>query len=424
MIWTTLLDDLAAEVARLEVLDDTDDLIADSISRVERQRGASVLASLLLSVRYLNREGQRLFAWLGIVAEEAIIIPKMAATLWCEEEDKADNHLRKLSRLIEHEGAGYGVHDLMHDIARKLLTAPEVGAQKGNTPGFGLTFQSAGQQFLERYRAKTSNNLWHTLGDDGYIHDHIIQHFEQAGWDFELEKLLWEDSVDGRCGWYQARERSGQTAGFLVDVGRVWTWADVAAANATSHSMAVALQLHCALIITSINSLFERLPVEVLVGAVRCGLLAFPSALALTRGHPSPQSRITILLALHKEFQRMPQLGLLDEALNVARRTEDAQLRAKALAEIAQRLTIQEQPGVLREVLSASRGIDDPRLRAGALAEVAQRMPAEEALTVARGIDDPRLRARTLAEIARHLPTEEALAVARGIDSGFWRAKV
>jgi hypothetical protein len=453
--WQALLDDLSAEISRLEALEAMDDdLIAEPLAGETRRRRRSVRASLLLSVRYLNREGQRLFAWLGIVAEEAIIIPKMAATLWCEGEQTADKHLRSLSGLgiLNAKASGYDVHDLMHNLARKMLTDPEIAAQAGDTPGFGLTLQIAGQQFLERYRAKTSNNLWHTLPDDGYIHDHIVPHFELAGWDFELENLLWEDSVDGQCGWYQARKRLGQTPSFLVDVDRVWRWADAATANETPCSKAIALQLHCALIITSINSLFERLPVEVLVGAVRCGLLAFPSALALTREHPAPQSRIAILLALQNEFQRMPQLGLLDEALDVARRIEDSRLRATALAEIAERLPAEEQPGVLTEALAVAggiddtgsraralaevarrlpaeeavavaRGIDDPRLRASTLAEVAQRMPAKEAVAIARGVDDARLRAKSLAEIAQRLPAEEALAVARGIDPGFWRAK-
>ena len=426
--WKTLLDDLAAEVARLETLDETDDdLIDEPTDDERRKRRRSVRASLLLSVRYLNRDGQRLFAWFGVVAEEAIITPPMATTLWSVDEEKADKHLRTLSGLglLSPKGYGYGIHDLMHDLARELLTAPEAATRAGDIPGFGLTLQGARQQFLERHRAKTSRNLWHTLPDDDYIHDHLVRHFEQARWDSEIERLLWEESADGHCGWYQARERLGQTAGFLGDVGQVWSYADrlaTAAASEGLRSRAIALQLHCAMIITSINSLSAGIPVEVLVGAVRCGVLALPSALALARQNPEPRLRVDALLALQAEADGSRHLNVLREALGAARVIDDAQSRAEALAEVAERLPADDQRAVFTEALSAARGIDDAWLRAKALAEFTRRLPPEEALAVARSINVADKRAEALAEVAERLPEEEALAVARGIVHALSRA--
>ena len=111
-------------------------------------------ASLLLSVQYLNREGQHLFAWLGVVAEDAVIIPRMAATVWSEDEEAAAKHLRALSRvgLLSQKVSGYSIHDLMHDLARELLTAAEPSERMGNLPGLGLIFQDATRQFLGRYK--------------------------------------------------------------------------------------------------------------------------------------------------------------------------------------------------------------------------------------------------------------------------------
>ena len=434
--WTALSNDLSAEIARLEGLEETDDdLIAEPVDSETRKRRTSVRASLLLSVRYLNRPGQRLFAWLGVIAEEAIITPRMGATLWTVEEDTARRHLRTLSGLglLSSKGDGYSIHDLMLDLARELVTAPETAARVGDIPGFGQTLQDANRQLLESYRSKATHDLWHTLPDDGYIHDHLLRHFEQAGWETQIKNLLWEESTDKHCGWYQAREHLGQTAGFLGDVGRVWSFADRFAAAAAGEGLraeAIALQLHCALIIASINSLSAGIPVDVLLGAVRCRLLPLPSAVALALQHPKLQSRFSILFALERETQWPYWPRVLEETLNAARSIDDAESRARALAEAAQRLPTQEQPKVLAEALTAARGIDQEGSRARALAGIAQRRPAEEALGIARGIDDLETRAQALAEVAMRLPPEalsgvlgEALSAARGIDHAGSRAR-
>jgi hypothetical protein len=462
--WDVLVSDLSAEIARLEALEETDDdLIAAPIGSETKRRRASVRASLLLSVRYLNRDGQRLFAWLGVVAEDAIITPRMAATLWSEEEAKADKHLRTLNAvgLLNAKGDGYSVHDLMHDLAREQLAAPETTSREGDVPGFGLTLQVATHQFLERYKTTTTSNLWHTLPDDGYIHNHLVRHFEQADWDNELEGLLWEESADGHCGWYQTRERLAQTAGFLADVGQVWSYADrlaIAAPSEEIRSRAIALELHCALIVASINSLSAGVPAEVVVGAVRYRVLSLPSALALERQHPDRRHRVEALLALAGAAPQSDQRLVLGEALTaargfdetrsrawaltevaqrmptrdalvVARGIDDAFWRAKALAEVAQRLPAEEQSVVLGEALAAARSLALSELAEG-LAEVACRLPAEErravlgeALSVARGIESAPSRVLALREVARRLPPDEALGVAQSFDDAFSRAK-
>ena len=304
-----------------------------------------------------------MFAWLGVLSEEATITPPMASTFgqWKRTPPQTPGTLSGLG-LLSAKVDGYSIHDLMHDLARELLTAPEAVAQAGDIPGLGLTLPDAHRRFLESYRNKISKGLWHTLHDDGYIHDHIVRHFEQAGWESELESLLGEESADGHCGWYKARERLGQTAGFLADVGRVWSYADhlcVVASSEELRAQAIGLQLHCALIIASINSLSAGIPVEVLVGAVRRGILSLPSALALARHHPQRQLRVDVLLALANEVQRPHQPRVLEEAMSAARGIDDVASRARALAQVAQRLPTQEQLGVFGEALSAARGISD-----------------------------------------------------------------
>jgi hypothetical protein len=371
--WSALLSDLSAEIAHLEVLEEAhNDLLDLPVTDHARDRQRSVRASLLLSVRSLRREGQQLFAWLGVISKDATITPKMAATLWGTDEETAPRYLRSLSGagMLKAEGDAYRMHDLMHDLARELVTAPQVAARERDISGLGLTLQDASHQLLERYRIKTSNGLWHTLPEDDYIHDNLFYHFEQANQWSEVENLLWEESADGHCGWYVARERLDQTSGFLSDVRHVWRYADeivLATKDNCRRAQAFGLQLHCSLIIASINSVSNTLSVDMLVAAVRHGLLTPSTALAFAR---QAEHRVVALSALAGEMPPDTQENVLDEALRAARSIDDTWKRAEALVAAAQRLPAETQPYMLGEALNAARSIDDAWARADALEKV------------------------------------------------------
>src|SRR5216683_4599211 len=436
--WDTLLSDLSTEIANLGILDKESFNVLESSQHneenKERKKQSSIRASLLLSVRSLDNFSRKLFAWLGVIVGHSNISARMAVTLWTISEENTSGYLSSLSDvgILKSEGDLYRMHGLMHDLAREILSAPIIPARETNISGLGITLQEASQQLLERYRAKTSNGLWHTLPEDGYIHDHLVQHFEQANGEIELQSLLWEESADGHCGWYWARERLGQTSGFIADVSRVWSYADrtvAAAATDGNRAQEIALQLHCALIMASLNSVSNGMPIEVLAGAVRYRLIAFPTALTLARQHPDARSRFLALDALAGEMPPQAQPSVLGEAVSAARGIDEANVRAWALAKVAPRLPADAQPSVLGEAVSAARGIDDAGVRDEALAKLAPRLPAEEALVLARSINDAEWRARALAEVAPRLPAGvqlvvlgEALSAARGIDDAGSRA--
>src|SRR6266851_844068 len=429
--WDTLLSDLSTEIANLGILDKESFNVLESSQHneenKERKKQSSIRSSLLLSVRSLDNFSRKLFAWLGVIVGHSNISARMAVTLWTISEENTSGYLSSLSDvgILKSEGDLYRMHGLMHDLAREILSAPIIPARETNISGLGITLQEASQQLLERYRAKTSNGLWHTLPEDGYIHDHLVQHFEQANGEIELQSLLWEESADGHCGWYWARERLGQTSGFIADVSRVWSYADrtvAAAATDGNRAQEIALQLHCALIMASLNSVSNGMPIEVLAGAVRYRLIAFPTALTLARQHPDARSRFLALDALAGEMPPQAQPSVLGEAVSAARGIDDAGVRDEALAKLAPRLPPEE-------ALVLARSIDNAWRRDGALAAVAPLLPAEEALVLARSINDAEWRARALAEVAPRLPAGvqlvvlgEALSAARGIDDAGSRA--
>src|SRR6266851_1924797 len=430
--WDTLLSDLSTEIANLGILDKESFNVLESSQHneenKERKKQSSIRASLLLSVRSLDNFSRKLFAWLGVIVGHSNISARMAVTLWTISEENTSGYLSSLSDvgILKSEGDLYRMHGLMHDLAREILSAPIIPARETNISGLGITLQEASQQLLERYRAKTSNGLWHTLPEDGYIHDHLVQHFEQANGEIELQSLLWEESADGHCGWYWARERLGQTSGFIADVSRVWSYADrtvAAAATDGNRAQEIALQLHCALIMASLNSVSNGMPIEVLAGAVRYRLIAFPTALTLARQHPDARSRFLALDALAGEMPPQAQPSVLGEAVSAARGIDDAGVRDEALAKLAPRLPPEE-------ALVLARSIDNAWRRDGALAAVAPLLPAEEALVLARSINDAEWRARALAEVAPRLPADaqlvvlgEALSAARSINDAEWRAR-
>jgi hypothetical protein len=225
--WAELFEDFQAEVVRLESLDiySQDDIPNDA-----KRRKYSLLACFNLSLKQLSTEQLRQFAWLGIVPEDVNLTQEMATTLWQVTPRQAGAILRLFSAkalmLPGAKQAGnqrtYRLHDLMHDLAQRLLTSPPHPAREGDLPGLGLTKAEAHDQLLERYRAKTQNGQWHTLADDGYIYAFLTWHMEQAKRPDAVHQLLQETNAAGRNGWYDACDAIGKPAGFVNDLARAW----------------------------------------------------------------------------------------------------------------------------------------------------------------------------------------------------------
>jgi hypothetical protein len=412
--WATLRQELEQEVARLEALEGP---------RGRRRGQLRLVASLSLSLdalRAKDEEAWRCFAWLGVLPEDAVIAAPMAATLWEQEEAQAADLLALLRddallqaggsvRVGDRSWPSYRLHDLLHDLACRLLTAerPE---------GLGLPLSDAHAHLLDRYWTRTRDSLWHTLHDDGYVHAHLAWHMERAGWTDALHALLREETPEGRNGWYEARERLGQTAGYLADVELAWRLAEDAFTVGGSAS-AVGLQCRYTLIVASLNSLAGSIPPGLLVALVEQRLWSLSQGLAYARQVPEPGQRAEALAGL---APYLPE-PLLRDALAAVREIQDEHARAKALAGLAPYLP---EP-LLRDALAVVREIRSKRSRAEVLTEMAPHLPdaqkevaLREALAAARESEDKYAQAEALTWLAPHLPKmllREALAAAREI---------
>nr|MDZ7999891.1 NB-ARC domain-containing protein [Aulosira sp. DedVER01a] len=456
--WTVLLQDIQREIARLKTFDrpgarDTTD--EASLKRL------SLTASLNLSVQRLPDEEREYFTWLGVLPEDATISPKMTATLWdmADERDAADalEYLRSKALLLTgvtlaDRTLTYRLHDLFHDLACNLLTEPKTPKRRGDLPGLGISLANAHAALLEKYRQKTQNNLWHILPDDGYIHQHLVWHLEKAGRFEEIHSLLREESATGDNGWYEVREKLGQTGGYITDISRAWELAQVNWTESTLPQV-VGLQCRYALIMASLNSVAANIPVELLMALVKEKVWTAAQGLTYALQNPNQYEKATALVELVNYLPPNLKKLALSEALIAARAIESDRDRAFTLIALAEQLPealpealiaaraiwdecsrayalialTEKLPGVLLEALNATKAIQDQYARPYVLRALAEKLPSDllpEVLTTARSIQDEYFRASALSALAKKLPEvlPEALTAARAIQDEYFRA--
>ena len=428
--WTELLQDLRAEVAYLEALD----LVgSDDVTDEASSKRMSLRKSLTLSIRRLTNERRQQFAWFGVLPEDVSITPAMAVTLWnlssaTAAGRKARDTLRYLrDKAIVLDGvpladgtATYRLHDMFHDLAKNLLTASPTVDTDGQLAGLGLKRPQAHGELLHRYRQKTQQQQWHTLPNDGYIHERLIWHLEQAGWQAEIHALLGETAASGRNGWYKARERLGQTAGYISDLRRAAALAYEAAQTALSPEV-MGWQCRYALIAASLNSV-AAIPGELLVALVKKGVWMPEQGLAYARQVTDPKTKATNLMLLADELPDSLQPTALHEALEAAQAIGDEYDRFATLFAFADQL-----PEVLPQALDAAQVVKSEYSRFQALSALANKLPElmPQALDAAQAIGNEASRLKALAALAAKLPPElmpQALDAAQAIENEWCRS--
>ncbi|MBD0302293.1 MAG: hypothetical protein ICV85_08950, partial [Tolypothrix sp. T3-bin4] len=337
--WKVLVEDMQLEVARLKTLDNK--LARDAADEASLKK-LSLIASLNLSVQRLAPVTRENFIWLGILPEDVTITLTMTTTLWDidDERDTADelDYLHSKALLLSGvpltDGTPtYRLHDLFHDLARNLLTAPLNPKRQGNLPGLGITLPQAHTKFLKKYQKLTDKNLWHTLPPDGYIHQHLVWHLEKAEQIEEIHSLLREDSETKGNGWYETCDRLGQTANFVTDVARAWQLAEENW-TLTTLPQVIGLQCRYALIITSLNSLAANLPVKLLIALVQKKVWTPEQGLAYVLQSSNPGQKANLLKELVNHLPANLKELALSKALAAAREIQDERHRADALSSL------------------------------------------------------------------------------------------
>lgn len=209
-------------------------------SRVKDLQHQARQACLTFCIRQLSPELRLRLASLCLFPRNIDITPHMASTVWGLSLPEARKHLQDLKRLAflihgeidAEQGQSYRLHPVMRDIARWIMELPTDSAMRG----LGMTWATAQQQFLERYRPHLLGGQWHTIPEDGYIHTYVIWHLEQAGWRGEIHQLLQALNGAGQNAWYDTCDRIGLASNFTVDIARAWELAKSIYAEAPEYS--------------------------------------------------------------------------------------------------------------------------------------------------------------------------------------------
>ncbi|MCP4107646.1 MAG: hypothetical protein GY749_19230 [Desulfobacteraceae bacterium] len=326
--WTELLKGLQTEIVRLESLDYPE--IKDTADK-EFLKRQSLEASFNLSLQQLPEDIYQRFVWLGILAEDAAITPAAVATLWETDSDSAQNTIRFLRRkslLLAGEFQNgmqtYRIHDLLHDLAKYLIQASDKPDQSNELHGLGLTMEEAHTMLLKRYQSSTQENPWHTLKDDGYIHNNLVWHFQQAGKKDQIHALL-KETEDGKNAWYMNLEKLGHFDGFIADVHFAWKLAE--------ENMDIGLQCRYALTITSLNSLAGNFHPVLLDALVEKDELTPIQGLAYARQVPDLLKKAEIFIKLIPHLPENMRENVLKEALSEASVIRDKSKRNSILTE-------------------------------------------------------------------------------------------
>jgi NB-ARC domain len=231
----------------------------------DEQRKYSLQACFNLSLKRLNQKQFECFVWLGILPEDVSLDARVAAVLWNLELVDAQKvliDLRNRSLLTtgietSEKKPSYRIHDLIHDLARNSIERLPTN-KPDRLGGFGLNLPTAHAQFLERYRSRTQDLRWDKLPNDGYIYRHLTWHMMKANWLDEIHSLLSMSDDRGRNAWFETCDRIGQPAIFVGDIARAWELAESMFDN--NPEVSVKLQIHYALITSTLKSLTKQIP--------------------------------------------------------------------------------------------------------------------------------------------------------------------
>lgn len=319
------------------------------IDRYSTARDENLEACFDLSLQRLPEADRPFYGALGCFPEGSEVPLAVAGRLWQRIDPKLqDREVRQVAVAL----ARMALLDLdpqdrisMHDLLR--------GHARERTGGRSL-------EELHRELLRACNPgeaLWSSLPDDGYLYEHLVWHLEKAEGAEAIHALLGEEG-DGGNGWFLARTRAGQTAGYLSDVERAWAAserADERAASAGEEAPEIGREVRYALCRSSVFSLSADYPPEILRALVERGVWSPDRAATYALQIPDPEQRASALVELAPLEPGERSATLLREALSSIDKIENGywrgEMRKVALGQLA-------RAGFPAEAVRVARALD------------------------------------------------------------------
>ena len=401
--WASLLADFREE---FDILD-----VDEGVGSDEERRDRSLRACFNLSLKRLDGEQLRRFAWLGVLPEDVSVDARMVATLWGVKPVRARKGLLELRRrslllsgvsvsVAGRQEPTFRQHDLLHELAQKQLAE-----------GLGLSVEVAHGELLARYRPESGR--WWELADDGYIHRRLTWHMERAGQIAEMHKLIRAADDNGRNAWGEACEELGLLTVFVEDVARAWRCAEERYGVIPTEAEGWRWQFWCAFAMGSLNSLVGNIPGMLLATAVRQGHWSEARAVAYALQKRDESERAQALVALIPECQRRE---IVEEAIQAARGMVSAWNYDRVLMTVIKCQSVFVSKA---EALQITRQISDQTSKAYILLHLAKQQPElgllDEVLEITHQVSNEFSRLNILLRLAEQLPQlyREALGIIR-----------
>jgi hypothetical protein len=314
----------------------------------------------------------------------------------------ADRLIAPLRRWVFGGGSDSSGYVLSHPKISEYLQEHRFAANKGELlQGFA--------EWGKAHLKDLNSGLIAPQEASAYLLQNLPWHLKSAKASPEDFMMMVED------GWRRAWERfEGGQRGFANAVQTAFV-----ALREDEADPRIGARWRCALTLSSIKSLGQNVPPELLLAAVERRALTIRQAayFADLMGPSKGSVRLLAGLAAAAKGDAKLREELLIPAFAAAKAIGDKGSRAQALAALAPHLPPEQRQQALNEALAGAEDIHPQKYRARALAALAPQLPPDllgEALAAAKAIGDPRERAVALAALAPRLPPvqiQEALGV-------------
>ena len=234
-----------------------------------------------------------------------------------------------------------------------------------------------------------------------YVVQYFGAHLERSNADLDQLELLLSD------GWRKAwLDYEGTYAGFRTDVRRVWRAAErvhKTEAYEERTPSKLALEVRCALCITSVDQLSENTPPELIGALLKKSVWPTTAALGYARLVHDPERRARALLCLGDSIPEQTKNKMLQEALEAISMIDDEATQVSLLQSAAPQISTPVVP----QAMSITLKLSQKKYMVEALLYLAPHLSpshVEQAVQAARKLNDDELRSEFLRTIATTHP--------------------